>query len=213
MAESNRWRTILLFGMPGSGKGTQGKALGAIPGYLHIASGEIFRQISRFGQLGRQVSSYTSEGKLVPDELTIEIWRHHMNLLVREGEYRPNEQVIILDGIPRTHRQAEILAADLDILTIFYLKLNDEEEAVQRIRARALKENRSDDADERVIRGRLATFHRQTADTLRYYDPTLIDEIDAARRPMQVLCDMVQRICRTAAEMERSTVSVNNPHP
>ncbi len=68
-----------MFGMPGSGKGTQGRALGSVPGYVHIATGDIFRQLNRLGQLGREVDRHISQGKLVPDDLTLQILRNHCN--------------------------------------------------------------------------------------------------------------------------------------
>lgn len=199
MATGERWQAVLLFGMPGSGKGTQGKALGGVPGFLHVATGDIFRNLNQLGPLGREVAAYTSVGKLVPDDMTVQIWRNHMGLLIKQGLFRPADQVVILDGIPRTFAQAELIDRDIHVLTIFNLNLRDEEEAVNRIRTRALKDKRNDDADEGVIRGRLATFQRETAKTLSFYPPTMVQEIDAAQRPIEVLADLANAlsvICR-----------------
>lgn len=195
MAVKYKWRAMLLFGIPGSGKGTQGKALGSVPGFLHVASGEIFRQLNKQGMLGREVARYTDNGKLVPDNLTIDIWRDHMRSLEKHGTFHPDEQIILMDGIPRTYQQAEHLAADIEVVSIFSLEMADEEEAVARIKARALKEDRVDDANEGVIRSRLATFHRETAETLSFYDPGLITRINAAQPPMKVLLDLASHIC------------------
>lgn len=195
MREKPPWRAMLLFGAPGCGKGTQGKALGRIPGFLHIATGEIFRQLNPLGQLGKEVARYTAEGKLVPDELTLDIWQNHMSLLIKEGKYSPKRQVMLLDGLPRTYRQAELMDQEVDVQQIFFLRLRDDEEAVERIRARALKENRMDDASEDVVRGRLETFYRETRETLSYYDPSLIVEIDASKGPLHVLVDLATAIC------------------
>lgn len=195
MGVKDKWRAILLFGPPGSGKGTQGKALGSIPGFLHVASGEIFRQLYKLGSHGKEVTKYTSNGKLVPDDLTIQIWGKHMNVLRDEGTFNPDEQIVLLDGIPRTYEQAKYLSATLDVLAIFSLELGDDEEAVQRIKLRATKEGRVDDAREEVIRGRLATFHQQTSETLSYYDPSLILRINASQLPLKVLADMAGHIC------------------
>ena len=194
-APGDRWRAILLFGMPGSGKGTQGRALGSMPGYLHLSSGEIFRQLHRLGTYGKQVDAYLQEGKLVPDELTVTIWRNHMRLIQRKHAFEPSEQILILDGIPRTYRQAQLLQGDLDVLRIFYLQLESDEEAVSRIVARSTQEDRADDNSLAVIRDRVATFHRQTADVLRFYDPCLTCHIDASGTPMHVLRELSGEVC------------------
>lgn len=194
MGDKKRWRAMLLFGMPGSGKGTQGRAIGSLPGFLHISSGDIFRQLYKAGPLGREVDRFTSAGKLVPDELTVQIWHNHMEVLMRKGTYDPEAQIIIADGIPRTFEQARMLSPYLEVLRIYYLKLPDIEEAVDRIRRRALRDGRNDDADEQVIRGRMDTFFRQTADTLRYYDESLVTEINAGESAIQVLAELARDV-------------------
>ena len=68
-----RYRTILLFGAPGSGKGTQGKILGNIPGFHHSSSGDIFRTLDLQSEMGRTFWQFSSQGKLVPDEFTVKL--------------------------------------------------------------------------------------------------------------------------------------------
>ena len=192
MVNQGKWRAILLFGMPGSGKGTQGKVLGSLLGFLHIATGDIFRNLSKLGPLGKEVDRYTSEGKLVPDELTVQVWRNHMGLLSREGKFDPAKQIIILDGLPRTYAQAKIIDDQIQVLRIYYLKLQSDEEAVERIKARALKEGRVDDAREVVIRKRLETFYQETKATIEYYDPSLVTDVNASRRPIEILAELAR---------------------
>lgn len=201
--QHEKYRAFLLFGMPGSGKGTQGSALGKMPGYLHIASGEIFRQLNVLGQLGRKVAEYTSKGQLVPDDLTIRIWRTHIRLLKEQQIFQPKEHIIISDGLPRTYQQAQLLDDQLQVERIFYLKLRSDEEAIQRIKQRALKEKRVDDANEDVIRDRLITFRKNTENTLSFYDPSLVVDIDASQRPMEVLRDLAAAICECSCERDR----------
>lgn len=200
--DKTRWRALLLFGVPGSGKGTQGRAIGCLPGFLHVSSGDIFRTLYTTGPLGKEVHRFTSAGELVPDELTVQIWNNHMSLLERDGHFDPHSQVILCDGIPRTFHQAQMLHERIDVLRIFYLKLHDEDEAVERIRRRALKEGRTDDADESVIRGRFETFHQQTADTLRFYDESLITEINASECAVHVLSELAREIALAVNESQ-----------
>src|SRR3954452_20076641 len=72
--DPRRYRTILLFGAPGSGKGTMGKALGVIPGFAHVACGDVFRSLDLAAPLGRVFLDYSSKGLLVPDDTTIALW-------------------------------------------------------------------------------------------------------------------------------------------
>jgi adenylate kinase len=196
---------MLLFGMPGSGKGTQGKAVGAIPPFHHVSTGDIFRQLYKAGPLGREVERYTSVGKLVPDELTVQIFFNHMDLQIRKQAFLPEKSIILADGIPRTREQARMIADRIDVVRILFLKLQDEEEAVQRIKKRALSEGRLDDADEVVIRDRLATFHRQTAEALSFYDESLISEINASEPPIAVLAELAREM--TAVLNENDSLS------
>lgn len=195
MQDQTNRRAVLLFGMPGSGKGTQGSALGKLPGFIHVSSGEVFRQLNRLGRRGQQVASYVSNGQLVPDELTIEIFMKHLSLLEQDNGFRPARDILVLDGIPRTYNQASLLDREIETLRIFNLVILNEDEAIDRIRRRALKENRSDDADEAVIRRRLETFTRDTTETLRFYDASVVHEIDASQPPMAVLRDLSRDLC------------------
>src|ERR1700722_19602027 len=105
-----RYRSILLFGAPGSGKGTQGKIIGTIPGFHHSATGDIFRSLDLQSEVGRKFWEYAGRGELVPDEFTINLWRQYIQGIEMINQFHPQSQFIVLDGIPRTLRQAELLA-------------------------------------------------------------------------------------------------------
>ena len=109
MEERHRYRSIILFGMPGSGKGTQGAVLGQLPDWIHISMGDIFRKIPRNGKFGREIESYTSQGLMVPDDLTVRIFERHLNILEMQELIIPEQHILILDGLPRNYAQAERL--------------------------------------------------------------------------------------------------------
>src|SRR5215472_2929484 len=79
---SDLYRTYLLFGAPGSGKGTQGKALGTVPRFYHCACGDVFRSIDTRTKLGKAFLEYSSKGQLVPDDITVELWREAIDAAV-----------------------------------------------------------------------------------------------------------------------------------
>src|SRR5436305_14144589 len=103
------YKAILLFGAPGSGKGTQGKILGAIPGFYHSACGDVFRSLDLQSDLGRTFWEYSSRGELVPDELTVKLWKNYIMGMEMVNQFRPHSEILVLDGIPRNQRQAELL--------------------------------------------------------------------------------------------------------
>lgn len=190
----SRYRTLLLFGPPGVGKGTQGKLLGSIPGLRHLATGDMFRSLDPASELGRKFHEVSSRGELVPDELTIACWQKHVCGLVSGGGYAPSRDILILDGIPRSVAQAKAMDEHIDVLRIIHLRCLDVDEMVSRMKRRAKMERRSDDADEAVIRRRFDVYQRETAPVLEYYDPSLVCEVNAIGSPAEVLKNILEVI-------------------
>jgi adenylate kinase len=185
-----KYRTLVLFGAPGSGKGTQGKVLGAVPGFLHFSSGDAFRALDPNSELGRTFKEYSTKGLLVPDELTIRLCVDHLNKLATTGKFNPEKDTLILDGIPRSLAQAKALQPTVNVVAVLNLACSSYEPLVQRMKKRALIEGRKDDADEKIIRERFATYDRQTAPLLDFYGPKLVKTIDALQAPIAVLKDV-----------------------
>src|SRR5687768_942029 len=147
-----KYRTYLIFGAPGSGKGTQGKVLGAIPRFFHFACGDVFRSLDTRTPLGQKFVEYSSRGELVPDELTVQLWQARIADMVGAHNFKPDIDSLVLDGIPRNVNQARIMADIIDVRRVFHLSCPDRSALVTRLRKRALKENRFDDANDEVIR-------------------------------------------------------------
>ena len=189
-----RYSAVLLFGMPGSGKGTQGQLLGKLQGIFHLSTGAIFRSLVDDSDDGRLVSECIRLGQLVADDLTIEIWQHWLNAHIESGDFRPEEQILLLDGIPRTVRQCELLNVHVNVLQVIYLSASDTEPIIQRLRQRALIEGRADDADESVIRNRFEVYRRETTPILNFYPAALIREIDPMGTPAEVLKRILEHL-------------------
>jgi adenylate kinase len=185
------YRTVLLFGAPGSGKGTQGKILNAMPGFRHIACGDVFRALDRSSPIGIEFSKYATGGGLVPDELTVELWRSTAESMVRDGRYLPEKQILLLDGIPRTLEQAVLMKDMIDVAAIIHLYVNDATQIVQRLQARAVKENRKDDADIEVIRYRIDVYEEQTRPVLQFYPFNKVFRVNATQEPEKVTADIL----------------------
>lgn len=191
MSRGRRYRCVPLFGPPGVGKGTQGGILAAIPGFFHLSVGDVFRSIDIGSKDGKEVYAHISRGELVPDELTIKIWRKAVEAYVALSRFKPREDLLILDGMPRNIAQVKLIEEYLEIHRVIYLKCSDEEDMVHRIRRRAIRENRTDDANEEVIRHRFEVYHHVTAPVLQQYPPEVIHEVDANGSPAEVLRDIL----------------------
>ena len=134
-----RYKTYLLFGPPGSGKGTQGKTLGTIPRYFHCACGDVFRSIDTRTELGRAFLDYSSKGQLVPDEITVKLWKARIDAAVDAHTFKPDIDTLILDGIPRNVAQAEIMDDLIDVEKVFHLSCPDRSALYTRLKKRALE--------------------------------------------------------------------------
>ena len=182
-----RYHTVLLFGPPGSGKGTQGKIFAAIPGFFHFSCGDVFRRLDVNTRLGRIFLEYSSRGELVPDDAVVEMWSRHIHAQETLGAYKPVTDLLVLDGIPRTVKQTELLRDQIDVLHIVHLVCRDEQKMIDRLRRRAIKDNRVDDAKESVIRHRWEVYREETAPVLEQYDQKIVSGVDAEGSPAEVL--------------------------
>ena len=193
MAEQ-RHDAILLFGAPGSGKGTQGKILGTVPGFFHVSTGDVFRALDNNSELGAIFNEYSSRGELVPDDVTIRIWRSHMEREEKADRYRRGRDIVLLDGIPRNVNQAALLDPEVEALKIIHLTCRDESEMISRLRGRALKQGRSDDAREEVVRRRLEIYKEETQPVLDHYPKNRIAAVDALGAPVEVLARILEHL-------------------
>lgn len=185
---------ILILGAPGSGKGTQGVTLGKLPKFFHCACGDVFRSLDTRTELGKKFVEYSSKGQLVPDEFTIELWKAQIENWKDSHDYFPDADILILDGIPRNLEQAKILNDYIEVHQVFHLSCPDRDELERRMRKRALRSNRIDDANEDVIQERIQTYEAETKPIIEYYDDSIITDIDAAQEPIKVLSDMINKI-------------------
>ena len=158
--KTKKMTNIVLFGPPGAGKGTQAEVLKVKYQLVHISTGDVFRyNIKNQTQLGTLAKSYMDKGHLVPDGVTIK-------MLKAEVEKNPEANGFVFDGFPRTAAQAEALAILMEekssqINAMVALEVDDEV-LVGRLLERGKTSGRADDADEAIIRERVAEYYRKT---------------------------------------------------
>ena len=191
---SDRYQTVLLFGAPGAGKGTQGKILAQIPGFFHMSTGEMFRNIDVNSDIGKIFYQFSSRGELVPDDVVIRLWSQTLHAYTTLSLFKPKADLLILDGLPRNVAQARLMHKHISVLRVIHLVCNDKEEMITRLARRALKENRPDDAKEEVIRRRWDIYERETFPVLECYSPEIITEVNAFGSPARVLGKLLEAV-------------------
>ncbi len=158
---------LILFGPPGSGKGTQSEKLIAKYGLKHLSTGDLLRsEISRQTPLGKEAQNFMDKGQLVPDEVVI-------GMISSALDTNPNAKGFLFDGFPRTAAQAEALDKLLELkeapISVMLALEVSEEELIKRLLKRGETSGRSDDTNESVIRARITEYHNKTAVVADYY--------------------------------------------
>ena len=168
---------IIFLGAPGAGKGTQAEKVSERYNIPAISTGAIIREAIKTGtEMGMAAKAYTEKGALVPDEVVIGIIKERL----AQDDCASG---FILDGFPRTVPQAEaldsILARNATEVTSVVSIMIPDQMIMERIKGRALKEGRADDASEDIINNRILTYHDQTEPLIEYYSKTdKYNEID-----------------------------------
>jgi adenylate kinase len=127
-----------------------------------------------------------SRGELVPDQMAFDLFLEHMKNATIIGSFRPQKDVLVLDGFPRTPPQAEMLGAVASVKLILQLDCRDREMLVKRLNRRAVLEGRADDANEEVIRRRFAVYEKQILSTLAHLPQSLIEFVDVSASPVNI---------------------------
>ena len=157
---------VLMFGPPGSGKGTQSVTLAEKYNLLHLSTGDMLRaELAANTDLGRKMAAIMASGELVPDEVVIDMIAHKIDATTGKAGF-------IFDGFPRTVQQAEALQSMLEernmqIDMMLVLEVGDTE-LTERMKKRALISGRADDADEAVINNRIAVYRAKTEPVIEY---------------------------------------------
>jgi adenylate kinase len=184
---------LLLVAYPGAGKGTQALRLAAHYGIAHLSSGALLRsEVAQGSEIGRIAAGYMKRGDLVPDELVLQMLTAPVLEAARKGGF-------VLDGFPRTLRQAEEAYAvaqqieGLELQAVIHLKVSHEELRT-RLRARADKEGRVDDTDSGVAH-RFDVYDRETLPLLAFYaERGILIEVDGEQVVERVFADITTAI-------------------
>eukprot|EP00456_Euglypha_rotunda_P055719 TRINITY_DN4543_c0_g1_i4.p1 TRINITY_DN4543_c0_g1~~TRINITY_DN4543_c0_g1_i4.p1 ORF type:complete len:203 (+),score=58.22 TRINITY_DN4543_c0_g1_i4:50-610(+) len=168
--------------------------LGQIPGFYHLSCGDVFRSLNINSPEGREIYEFSSRGQLVPDELTVKIWKKSLLGHIAVSRYRPPDELLVLDGIPRNPNQVTMLKDTINVLHIVYLVCADMDKMIDRIKRRAIRDNRADDANEEVIRSRFEVYQRESEPVINAYPKEIISQVDAMQSPAEVLVNVLEKL-------------------
>lgn len=187
---------LILFGPPGSGKGTQATKLVEKYNLLHISTGDLFRyEMGNDTPLGKEAKSFISKGELVPDSITI-------GMLKNKVDANPDVTGYIFDGFPRTVNQAEALDELLkekgdDITALISLGVDDEE-IVTRLLNRGKTSGRKDDSDVKIIRNRIDVYKSETTPVYDFYNDKMkarkVDGLGSIDEIFDRLCEVIDEV-------------------
>lgn len=186
----DKYKAFIFLGAPGCGKGTQGQILGSIPRFYHFSMGDAFRSMDTRTPIGQEFIAYSRRGELVPDELTIRYFKQQIDARAVLHMFKPDIDILILDGIPRSIEQANLLEEHIEVLQLFHLSCPNREELITRIRKRALKEGRLDDASDEIIQRRIRAYEESTRDLVEHYSDRRA-AINANQAPIKVTQDIL----------------------
>ncbi|CAL1521015.1 adenylate kinase [Chitinophaga sp. MM2321] len=158
---------LILFGPPGSGKGTQSAKIIEKYGLIHLSTGDLLRsEIGNKTPLGQEATKFMDQGLLVPDEVVI-------GMISSKLDANPEARGFIFDGFPRTTAQAEaldkLLALKKTAISVVLSLEVPEDELIKRLLNRGLTSGRSDDASESVVKARIVEYHNKTAPVADHY--------------------------------------------
>ncbi len=184
---------IVIFGAPGSGKGTYSAELVKYFGYDHISTGDLLRAELQAGtELGLVAKKYMEKGQLIPDDLVIDILRKQYDILLTEGNG------VIFDGFPRTIAQASALKRMLsergERMTVALNLIVEEDELMRRLLRRAQTEGRADD-NEVTIKKRFNVYHTQTQPLIEWFRKEgVLEEFTFAGSAEKMVSDIVEKL-------------------
>jgi adenylate kinase len=189
----NNMKYYILFGPPGAGKGTQAKLLVDKFGFHHVSTGDLLRKEMAAGTpLGLKAKSLIEQGALVPDEVVI-------GMIRSEIKNNPSVPGFLFDGFPRTTEQAAALDEmlkdfDQSVTSVLSISISDEM-VKERIRHRAMQENRPDDTKDEVIANRIKTYHDKTEPVIDFYKAqgkySEIDGVGTIEEIFEKVCKLI----------------------
>ncbi len=183
---------FVIFGPPGSGKGTQSALLQQVASFFHLSTGEMLRQMPDNTEEMRKFRKIIEAGDYLPDDAIMKIFFAYLQQCAEKGEFDPSRQMLLLDGMPRTRAQVDLLNQHVSLQGVIALDVENDQELFTRIKKRAEVSGRGDDASPEVLKRRLEVYREKTEPVLEALQTVPIYRVNALQKPLEVLRDILK---------------------
>ena len=200
-----KFPAVILLGPPGSGKRLLGKYLGSSPNQYYLSSSMIFKSIDQDTPAGELYYSYAKKKKLVPNDVTLELWENYIQGLISTNSYRPNKQDLVLDGIPRTKEQAQMLDEYLNVRHVIVLESQLRDDLLKRVRRQVRKEGGLDEGVKKSFDNDYQEYSDNISGLVDVYPTHMVTYINADQRPLEVLRDVLIRLAHILSPRPNSS--------
>ena len=199
---AKKFKAVLLFGAPGPARARKVKCSANCRVWCTWRWAMCSVCSTAAASWARSFLQYSTKGELVPDDFTVRLWKEHIDKLIQNGKFNPENDLLVLDGIPRNANQAKILDQYIEVAKLVSLRCDhDVNSIVGRMKARALKQNRPDDANEQIIRRRFEVYDKETKPVLAHYPDRVKVDVDALQMPLEVAHDVISAILGRVKEL------------
>jgi adenylate kinase len=202
-----KYQAYVLFGAPGSGKGTQGQLLSEIPGFVHVSAHEVFGSLPLEQEPLGMYDGYSNRGQNMLNLVMVEMLHYHLRMLTKQGRLRPEIDTVVLDGIPTNAIQAKAICSFINVRLVFNLWLPCHDELRRRMHEHAIANGRVEEASDTAMRARLRQYVNEAMALIEYYRSVTRVVITIAE-PMKVFRDILRMI--KDVDGERLAKAVDN---
>lgn len=186
--------SILLFGPPGVGKDLLGNFISQAGSQVYLSLGDIFLRYPIESPIRQLFHKYAVTGALIPDEDVVRIWNYYVQGLISTGRYLPDQQDLLISGLPRTVRQAELLDSYLYVRHVIILEAQDEKNLLKRTQQSLYNKGRLHEVSLEVLQKRMSSYQKDIEAIIGHYPLHKISRINAEQKPLEVLRDVLSRL-------------------